>query len=180
MPEWMKREQERTAEKRAIIQETMDVTVEGHHQSLLEDFEKRKRARKMAVSTDDKEVKATLRALGEPITFFGEDPADRRSRLRNILAEVDDATMMKLEETKTVAAEKSQMRELNLTTWYHEGPDELLPAREFISNYSLPRAKERLALAREYRDLPEAKKTVPSSAGPQIGWLYSNDRFPSG
>ena len=52
-----------------------------------------------------------------------------------ILSEVDDATMAKLEETKTVAAEKSQMRELNLTTWYHEGPDELIPAREFIKDY---------------------------------------------
>jgi len=158
MPEWMKREQERASQKKADIAAVMDVTQEGHHQSLLDDFEKRKRARKMAVSTDDKEVKATLRALGEPITLFGEDPADRRSRLRMILSEVDDATMAKLEETKTVAAEKSQMRELNLTTWYHEGPDELIPAREFIRDYSIPRGRERLSLAREYRDLPEAKK----------------------
>jgi hypothetical protein len=57
------------------------------------------------------------------------------STFRMILSEVDDATMAKLEETKTVAAEKSQMRELNLTTWYHEGPDELIPAREFIRDY---------------------------------------------
>nr|1MZW_B Chain B, U4/U6 snrnp 60kDa protein [Homo sapiens] len=31
------------------------------------------------------EVKASLRALGEPITLFGEGPAERRERLRNIL-----------------------------------------------------------------------------------------------
>ena len=43
----------------------------------------------MAVSTDDKEVKATLRALEESITLFGEDPADRHVRLRNIIAELD-------------------------------------------------------------------------------------------
>ena len=54
-----------------------------------------------------------------------------------ILSEVDDATMAKLEETKTVAAEKSQMRELNLTTWYHEEPatDNCLLFRN-IFNYS--------------------------------------------
>lgn len=32
------------------------------------------------MSTDDAEVKAGLRALGEPITLFGEGPADRRER----------------------------------------------------------------------------------------------------
>lgn len=89
----------------------------------------------MAVSTDDKEVKATLRALGEPITLFGEDPADRRSRLRNILAELDEDVLEKLSVTNTVQAEKSQMRDLNLTTWYHEGPDDLTRARTFIASY---------------------------------------------
>ena len=39
---------------------SIDVTAEGRHDSLLADFEKRLKARKIAVSTDDKEVKATL------------------------------------------------------------------------------------------------------------------------
>jgi len=113
----------------------MDVTEEGRHESILADFERRQKARKMAVSTDDKEVKATLRALGEPITLFGEDPADRRARLRNILAELDEEVLEKLQGTNTVASEKIQMRDLNLTTWYHEGPKELITARKFISDY---------------------------------------------
>ena len=113
----------------------MDVTEEGRHESLLADFERRQKARKMAVSTDDKEVKATLRALGEPITLFGEDPADRRARLRNILAELDEEVLEKLTVTNTVQAEKSQMRDLNVTTWYHEGPNELTDARKFIAKY---------------------------------------------
>ena len=115
--------------------QVIDVTDEGRHESLLEDFERRRKARKMAVSTDDKEVKATLRALGEPITLFGEDPADRRQRLRQILSELDEEVLEKLTVGKSVQAEKSQMRDLNLTTWYHEGPEELIPARQFIAEY---------------------------------------------
>ena len=42
---------------------TIDVSHEGRHESLLADFEKRQKARKIAVSTDDKEVKATLRLV---------------------------------------------------------------------------------------------------------------------
>ena len=55
-------------------------------QALLEEFERRKRARQINVSTDDEEVKRNLRQLGEPICLFGEGPADRRSRLRDLLA----------------------------------------------------------------------------------------------
>lgn len=47
---------------------------------VLADFERRKRARQITVSTDDAEVKACLRALREPITLFGEGPAERRER----------------------------------------------------------------------------------------------------
>ena len=114
----------------------IDVTMEGRHDSLLADFEKRQKARKIAVSTDDKEVKATLRALGEPITLFGEDPADRRARLRQILADLDEETLEKLDRSKSaVQAEKSQIKDINLTTWYHEGSDDLLNARKFIAEY---------------------------------------------
>ena len=47
-----------------------------------QEFERRKRARLINVSTDDAEVKKNLRDLGEPICLFGEGPADRRNRLR--------------------------------------------------------------------------------------------------
>lgn len=55
-------------------------------QALLEEFERRKKARSINVSTDDAEVKRNLRQLSEPICLFGEGPADRRSRLRDILS----------------------------------------------------------------------------------------------
>ena len=39
---------------------------------LLDELERKKRARNLAVPTDDNRVKARLREIGEPITLFGE------------------------------------------------------------------------------------------------------------
>jgi U4/U6 small nuclear ribonucleoprotein PRP4 len=39
---------------------------------ILDELERKKRARSMAVPTDDNRVKARLREIGEPITLFGE------------------------------------------------------------------------------------------------------------
>jgi len=52
----------------------------------LEELERKRRARLMNVSTDDEEVKKDLRTVGEPICLFGEGPADRRHRLKDILS----------------------------------------------------------------------------------------------
>jgi len=42
------------------------------NQVILDELERKKKARTMAVPTDDKRVKARLREIGEPITLFGE------------------------------------------------------------------------------------------------------------
>jgi U4/U6 small nuclear ribonucleoprotein PRP4 len=42
------------------------------------------------VSTDDAEVKKNLRDLGEPICLFGEGPADRRNRLRELFSQLGE------------------------------------------------------------------------------------------
>jgi U4/U6 small nuclear ribonucleoprotein PRP4 len=39
---------------------------------ILDELERKKKARTMAVPTDDNRVKARLREIGEPITMFGE------------------------------------------------------------------------------------------------------------
>lgn len=54
-------------------------------QAYLKEFEKRKKARQVNVSTDDTEVKRGLRQFDEPICLFGEGPAERRMRLRDLL-----------------------------------------------------------------------------------------------
>ena len=42
------------------------------NQALLDELERKKKARSLAVPTDDARVRARLRELGEPITLFGE------------------------------------------------------------------------------------------------------------
>lgn len=67
--------------------EIEDRSASAERQSdVLVEFERRRRARHLAVSTDDSEVKGCLRALGEPITLFGEGPADRRERLAHCVS----------------------------------------------------------------------------------------------
>lgn len=126
-------------------------------QALLEEFERRKRARQINVSTDDEEVKRNLRQLGEPICLFGEGPADRRSRLRDLLARLgEDAIKKKQEEEE----ERMQQEKDQETTWYHEGSEALKISRMWIAKYSLPRAKARLEQARKERDIPDATRTA--------------------
>lgn len=96
--------------------------------ALLEEFERRKKARQINVSTDDFEVKKNLRHLGEPICLFGEGPADRRNRLRELLASLGEDAIKKKEEDKFKEVEKDP-----ITTWYHEGPESLGKARLWIA-----------------------------------------------
>lgn len=101
-------------------------------QALLEEFERRKKTRQINVSTDDGEVKKLLRQLGEPICLFGEGPADRRTRLREILATVgEDAIKRKSEDDEKPQQPIEKDTE---TTWYHEGPESLQIARSWIAS----------------------------------------------
>ncbi|EEB94895.1 hypothetical protein MPER_06221 [Moniliophthora perniciosa FA553] len=54
---------------------------------ILDELERKKKARSLAVPTDDNRVKARLREIGEPITLFGERAADRRDRLIYVLSQ---------------------------------------------------------------------------------------------
>ena len=123
---------------------------------VLEEMERKKRARLINVSTDDTEVKKDLRHLGEPICLFGEGPAERRNRLRELLSErgEDAVRRQQLEDAERLREE----REHDETTWYHEGPGSLRVARHWIAEYSLPRAKERIAKLRDELALPDATR----------------------
>lgn len=127
------------------------------HQELLAEFERRKKARAITVPTDDASVKARLREIGEPITFFGEGPPERRDRLRKLLSELgEDIVISKKEE-----GEKSiQEPEVEEEVWYHEGSPELKIARFWIAKYSLPRACERLKQMRIKQARPDPEKAA--------------------
>lgn len=61
------------------------------NQALLDELERKKKMRAIAVPTDDTRVKARLREIGEPITLFGERAADRRDRLIYVLSQIQAA-----------------------------------------------------------------------------------------
>lgn len=111
----------------------------------------------MAVPTDDSRVRMRLRELGEPITLFGEGPADRRDRLRELLTDLaerqeagGDIDMMEAEADAEEAEDEAEQQE----EFYTEGSAELLEARKAIARYSLPRAKARVARQTEESTIP--------------------------
>ena len=50
----------------------------AENQAILDELERKKKARTMAVPTDDGRVRARLREIGEPITLFGERVSHER------------------------------------------------------------------------------------------------------
>ncbi|KAL3313642.1 U4/U6 small nuclear ribonucleoprotein Prp4 [Cichlidogyrus casuarinus] len=112
-------------------------------------MELRKKARTIQVSTEDVEIKAYLRQLNEPICIFGEDPANRRDRLRLLLAVTGGPAQRPSLEEQSRAQESSSARNENIV-WYHEGTETLRKARMMIAEYSIARASDRLKKARAY------------------------------
>jgi U4/U6 small nuclear ribonucleoprotein PRP4 len=120
--------------------------------AILSQFDRRRRAAATVVPTDDGRVRARLRELGEPITLFGEGPAERRDRLRELLttqaeeAEASgDVLMGDAEEEDEAEADEE---------FYTQGSEGLLQARKDLARYSLPRAKIRTAYQRTESTIP--------------------------
>lgn len=65
------------------------MNAQSDHAEKLRKFEAQQRARTVIVPTSVDDVKAHLRRLGHPVTIFGEGHADRRERLREIVARME-------------------------------------------------------------------------------------------
>lgn len=116
------------------------------NQVILDELERKKKARALAVPTDDTKVKARLREIGEPVTLFGERAADRRDRLIYVLSQINAA---RGEDAMAVDEESSEDEsEEEQEEFYTPGSLELLEARQHIAEYSLPRAQQRVAQQR--------------------------------
>lgn len=98
-------------------------------------------------------MRARLRELGEPITLFGEGPADRRDRLRELILDKEDAALQDgvVAEVEMREAEDAGDQE---EEFYTEGLPELLEARRNIARYSIPRARARIQRQREDSTIP--------------------------
>ncbi|CEQ40267.1 SPOSA6832_01870, partial [Sporobolomyces salmonicolor] len=116
---------------------------------ILSELDRKKLARKIALPTNDGEVRARLRELGEPITLFGEGPADRRDRLRDILAKarLEKGEQMDVDEESEEESDESDEEDKE-EEFYTEGSAALKKARRDIAEYSLPRARKRIARQR--------------------------------
>ncbi|PFH51767.1 hypothetical protein AMATHDRAFT_141670 [Amanita thiersii Skay4041] len=112
---------------------------------ILDELERKKKARNLAVPTDDNRVKARLREIGEPITLFGERAADRRDRLIYVLSQINAA---RGDDAIQVDEESEESEEEEEEEFYSPGSLELLEARRRIAEYSLPRAQKRIAQQR--------------------------------
>ncbi|RKP11168.1 U4/U6 snRNP-specific spliceosomal protein [Thamnocephalis sphaerospora] len=126
----------------------------AEQEHLMNEFERQRRARTLAVPTDDGRVKARLREIGEPICLFGEGPAERRDRLRYLLSLREDIDQV-MEEM--AAEEEEQARSgwaPQTEEFYTEGTQALLEARQWIANYSLPRARDRIARQKVAHEVP--------------------------
>ncbi|KAH9983889.1 U4/U6 snRNP-specific spliceosomal protein [Russula compacta] len=118
---------------------------------ILDELERKKKARAMAVPTDDNRVKARLREIGEPITLFGERAADRRDRLIYVLSQINAA---RGEDVMDVDAKSESESEDEAEEFYSPGSLELLEARRRIAEFSLPRAQKRVAQQKVDSKLP--------------------------
>lgn len=121
------------------------------HAEALRKVEMQALASRLAVPTDDGEVKESLKLLGHPIILYGENEADRRARLRQIMTEamvnanpdMDIAGFAGTELTGVAslpgALEKDVDRKKKETFYYPASP-ELVQARSTLMFYTFSRA----------------------------------------
>ena len=121
--------------------------------AILNQFNRKRLAATIAVPTDDGRVRSKLRDMGEPITLFGEGPAERRDRLRELMT--IQAEMAGLENGDITMEDASEEEaEEQEEEFYSRGGDTLLNARIDIAKYSLPRAKRRTEYQRTEATIP--------------------------
>ncbi|CAK7226106.1 hypothetical protein SCUCBS95973_006087 [Sporothrix curviconia] len=141
---------------------------------LLAQLARKKIAATVVVPKEDSKVKEKLREIGEPIIYFGETPAERKARLRDVLAgQIAERNAAAKAAAATGGGEDVDMDDAALDSDYDDddeedeeddpdapqeyytpgGPD-LLQARLAITEYSLPRTRRQVALQRAESAIP--------------------------
>ena len=147
------------------------------HSKQLREVEIRARASRIMVPTDVQEVRRTLRALGHPVTLFGEGEAERRDRLRSVLAgkAVDGEDVAYIDRVRLAMSSKKggvpgsgsgdpsssssssssttslKKDELNKKTFYYPAKEDLQETRKIFSSYSFGRMTDRLRTSKRQR-----------------------------
>jgi U4/U6 small nuclear ribonucleoprotein PRP4 len=127
-----------------LVRASGSAAARAEHAAAKEIIEERVRARNTVLPTDDAKVRQRLRALGEPITQFGERALERRERLREVLVKRQrvegGGTPIEDEEDVRESDEDEQEEE-----FYTEGSADLVEARKEMARFSLKRAAKRIA-----------------------------------
>ncbi|GER52522.1 WD-40 repeat family protein, partial [Striga asiatica] len=136
--------------------------VKERQEKAVQELLMKRRAAALAVPTNDNAVRARLRRLGEPITFFGEKEMERRDRLRALMARLDaDGQLEKLmkahedEEGAASSAASGEPEEDIQYPFYTEGSRALLEARKEIAKYSVVKSALRLHRAKRRKEDPD-------------------------
>jgi WD40 repeat protein len=170
------------------------------HAEVLRKFEAHRRARTINVPTAVHEVKARLRDLGNPITLFGEDHADRRERLREVIAklELDQEQLDKLQAIinqnaasaaagassasgtasvpvagpTIVSQDKVLTGAAQKEVLYSNASEHLVNARREIAAYSFARAQQRLRATKRILE----EESLEAEQNKAVLELYSNSK----
>lgn len=132
---------------------------QAKHADALRRLELKQRARNIVVPTDLGEIKSRLRELGQPVTLFGEGPADRRERLRETIAalELDDGQLSKMQElmsrkrTPLTGKQTDAVPAHAKESVFSPATDAMVEVRQFLAGYSFERARERIVRTNRIR-----------------------------
>ncbi|ETO31752.1 hypothetical protein RFI_05367, partial [Reticulomyxa filosa] len=129
------------------------------HEQMLEQMRQKRLKMNLNVPTDDEEVKARLRALQEPVCYFGEEASDRRDRLREIMAQYLSQSKPLPEFRKNRKQLQTDLKKLSETInknrpYFSQGLPVLKAVRTKILKYSMRNAKLRVEAQRRQRENP--------------------------
>jgi U4/U6 small nuclear ribonucleoprotein PRP4 len=159
--------------------EVMDLTDDSlldrqKHEAMLVELEAKKRAFTVEVPTLPHDVRDALRGMGLPVRLFGENLADIRDRLRMELARREILQEGNLPSAAFPREAKPAVEEEEQVTKYTRASPELTRAREQIVNFSLNRARNRLALERNRKIGSKRKRANLLSSASSAALVPSN------
>jgi len=130
------------------------------HEALLVELEAKKRAFAVDVPTLPNDVRDALRSMGLPVRLFGENLANIRDRLRMELARREVLQEGKIPSLDAFPQAAKPQEEEEQVTKYTRASPELIGAREKFAQFSLDRARHRLAVERTRRTGSKRKRAL--------------------
>lgn len=118
------------------------------------------------VPTIDEEVRAKLRSMGEPITYFGEGKAERRERLIKLVSELPNTNFKfayveeNSKEEEVEGSDDDIEEDEEDEDFYTPGSEALLESRKRILQYSLQKSSERHELQKAISKKQDFVKTL--------------------